>query len=277
MEEISIKVNQTPALISANFEEIKEELASITKAYEGLCYTDDTMSSAKSDVATLRKIKNAIDEKRKEVKKENAIPFEEFEKGCKELIKMIDDVINPIDKQIKTYQEEKKLKKKEEIVKMWDSLNPDEWILLAEVFKESWFNASKSLKSIKEEMMEHISSKRMDVKTIMATESKYAEQGAEFYKRTGDIAGAIRKIMELEEQERRIKEEIKQEEIKQEEKAVVISEEASIDIQGFDVDDEVQGFNVYVEKQCIIKIESEHQENLVKEFLIKNNIKHNWR
>ena len=197
MKEITINVHQTVATIATNFEEVKEELASITKAYEGLIYSDDTMSSAKSDVATLRKIKKAIEDKRKEVKKENAIPYEEFEKGCKELVKMIDDVINPIDKQIKDYQEEKKLKKKQEIVLLWDEINQEKWLLLADVWKDSWLNASVNLKTIREEMQEFISNKLLDIKTIMSTESEYAKQGVAYYKEHGDMAGAIRKILWL--------------------------------------------------------------------------------
>jgi len=233
MNEITINVHQTVATIATNFEEVKEELASITKAYEGLIYSDDTMSSAKSDVATLRKIKKAIEDKRKEVKKENAIPYEEFEKGCKELVKMIDDVINPIDKQIKDYQEEKKLKKKQEIVLLWDEINQEKWLLLADVWKDSWLNASVNLKTIREEMQEFIANKLLDIKTIMSTESEYAKQGVAYYKEHGDMAGAIRKIQEMERQKIAIAEELKrqteeakkQEELKRQEEETKKQEE----------------------------------------------------
>ena len=126
MNNLDIVVEQSLAVITTNFADVKGNLASITEAYEGLTYTDDIMAEARADVATLRKIRKAIDDKRKAVKKEHAIPYEEFEKQCRELTEMIDSVIEPINWQIEDYTKRKQELKREKVKELYDEIVPNE-------------------------------------------------------------------------------------------------------------------------------------------------------
>ena len=69
MNEISVIVEQTQGLVTANFEEVKRQLYVQMDEYRGLVYTDESVKTAKDDVATLRKVRKAIEDKRKEVKR----------------------------------------------------------------------------------------------------------------------------------------------------------------------------------------------------------------
>ena len=62
MNEISVIVEQTQGLVSANFEEVKRQLYVQMDEYRGMVYTEDSVKSAKEDVATLRKVRKAIEE-----------------------------------------------------------------------------------------------------------------------------------------------------------------------------------------------------------------------
>ena len=68
MNEISVVVNQEPGKISWNFAEIKKRLEEELAVYQNTAYTDDTIKTAKGDVADLRKLAKAIEDRRKEVK-----------------------------------------------------------------------------------------------------------------------------------------------------------------------------------------------------------------
>ena len=152
MNEISVIVEQTQGLVSANFEEVKRQLYVQMDEYRGMVYTEDTVKSAKEDVATLRKVRKAIEDKRKEVKKAQMIPYEEFEAKAKELIQIIDDVINPISEQVETFEVKRKEERLAGIKTYFAEKSADVtgFISFEDIFIESMLNSSTTAKSIKE-------------------------------------------------------------------------------------------------------------------------------
>lgn len=306
MNEIVIDVKQTVATIETNFAAVKEELSQITEAYTGLTYTDETMATAKADLATLRKIRTAIEDKRKEVKKANSIPYEEFEKGCKELVGMIDSVIAPIDKQVKEYAEEKKLKKKREIELMFDELNDMEWLLLIDVWNEKWLNTNTSIKSIREDIVNALENEKLNIKTISMTNEKYADKGIMHYKEHRDLGAAMRLMQDYERQEHELRARLKAEEEakkaeeeakkKAEEEAKKKAEEEAKKVEevveepvmtepiveGFEIetssDVDIQGFDVTpaYKATCHVTVEDENMASILKEFLNNYDFKYTW-
>ena len=69
MNDLEVKVSQQPGIINCNLEEIKEALKVQMTAYMDLEVTEGNIKESKSDLATLRKIKKAVDDRRKEVKR----------------------------------------------------------------------------------------------------------------------------------------------------------------------------------------------------------------
>ena len=101
---LSTDIKQSiPNAIVFNFEELKAELSEKIKPYETLAVTEDDLKSAKSDKATLNKLKKALNDKKVEVKKEYISPLENFEKQVKELVEIIDKGVNNIDTQVKDF------------------------------------------------------------------------------------------------------------------------------------------------------------------------------
>ena len=72
--------------IDWNFEELKSEITNKANDYMSLVYTPDQMKEAKKDRAALRKFIAALEDKRKEIKKQVMIPYTDFEEKEKELV-----------------------------------------------------------------------------------------------------------------------------------------------------------------------------------------------
>src|SRR5690625_1296216 len=116
MTELEIKTLELePAKIEFNKQQIEDELKETLKKYEGLVFTEDNTAEIRKVLAELRKGKTASDNFRKEKNKEVSAPITEFENEVKSIVKMFDDVINPINEQLKEFEEKRKQEKLEEI------------------------------------------------------------------------------------------------------------------------------------------------------------------
>ena len=80
---IKTDLKTIPEKIDFNFEEMKAELSDKLAAYNALVVTEDSIKSAKADKANLNKLRTAVEDKRKEIKKLCLAPYECFEKQCK--------------------------------------------------------------------------------------------------------------------------------------------------------------------------------------------------
>ena len=97
-----------PKTIDFNFEELKGQLAESLALYTGLVVTEDGIKGAKEDRAKLNKLREALENKRKEVKRECMAPYTDFEAKVKELVGLIDQPIAAIDAQLKEYEEKRR-------------------------------------------------------------------------------------------------------------------------------------------------------------------------
>ena len=79
--------------IDWNFEELKEEITKKSSDYLNLVYSDDQIKDAKQDRANLRKLVTALENKRKEIKKEIMVPYDDFASKEKELVEIINGAI----------------------------------------------------------------------------------------------------------------------------------------------------------------------------------------
>ena len=191
--------------IDWNFEDLKAEITQKSNEYMNLVYSDDQIKEAKKDRAALNKLISALEAKRKEIKKQVMIPYEDFEKKEKELVGIIRQAVDNIDSQIKGYEEglrQEKLKKVKEIYK--EAIGDlDRTVPLERIFKDSWLNASTTLKSIKEEIAAIYAKVDADLKVINKESSTYGYEMKEEYLKTFDLSAAMAKKQELEETARK--------------------------------------------------------------------------
>ena len=188
--ELRINTWKSPEVIDFNFEELKEEITNKSALYKNMVYTDETIKDAKSDRALLNKFKTALEDKRKEVKKQCLEPYNQFEKQIKELVAIIDEPVKLIGEQITEFEDREKAEKHEQITKLFDKAGFQSFVTLEQIYDPKWLNKSVSLKSIEEELTNTVYRIGHDVTTINSLK-EYSFEALEHYKKTLDLAGAI--------------------------------------------------------------------------------------
>lgn len=207
MAELQVIVSQEVGQIRFNYDEIKASLETQMSAYKDAVFTEDTKNIAKAEVAALRKMQQAIDAKRKEVKAQCLAPYQDFEKKANELMELIDGPIALIDSQVKAFEEKRRAEKKEAIKKAYLELaeeNIREYMPLEKIYDSRWTSASKTMKSIKEELNSIADSTRMAVQTISSMTSEAVPHALEIYKQTMDLSRAIAHVNSYEAQKAEI-------------------------------------------------------------------------
>lgn len=106
---------QTLPTIEWNFGELQAWLEDGLASYKGKVYDDTQINEAKKDAANLRKLKDAIESKRKELKRDYLEPYEAFASQAKLLTDMIDKQVEEISDQVKSYDTRWKEEKRQRI------------------------------------------------------------------------------------------------------------------------------------------------------------------
>lgn len=188
--ELRVSEITIPEGIEFNYEELKKELTEKVQFYETLVYTEDQLKEAKTDRASLNKLKKALNDERIRREKEYLKPFAEFKEKIIELIGIIDKPIQMIDEQVKDFEEKRKQEKRYEIGQIWQETEHPEWLVLTKIFDDRWLNASYSMKQVKEDIDEILTRISEDTKTIEEL-PEYSIEAADIYKRTLSLSVAI--------------------------------------------------------------------------------------
>jgi len=161
-------LTQLPQVVEFNAEELKAELSEKLTYYKNLVVTEDAIREAKSDRAKLSKLRDAIDTKRKEVKKACMAPYEAFETQCKEIMGMISEPITSIDEQIKVFDQKELDAKHAELEKHFASAMAgcDLPIELDKIINPKWQNKSMKIDTLRKEITECIEQVKEDVNGI---------------------------------------------------------------------------------------------------------------
>lgn len=212
--DMELKINdyQLPEKISFNYEEIKNEVAEKVKHYANLVYTEDQIKDAKSDRATLNKFVKALEDKRKEIKKQCLEPYEQFEAQMKEIIAIVNEPIAMIDSQVKGYEEQKKAEKLEKIKEYFNEKNTHNFLDLELIMDSKWLNASASIKSIQDAIDERLLQVGKDIATL-STLPEFGFEATALYKTTLDVNKAINEAKRMSEIAKAKAEAKKQEEV----------------------------------------------------------------
>lgn len=177
-----------------NFEELEAELTERLHHYNNLIITEDGIREAKDDLAKLRKLKEAIETQRKEVKKQCMAPYLALEEKVKKLTALIDAPISAINGQVKTYEEQEKEKKRCEIAAAYDELVPDnlrEIIPFERILDPRWLNKSTTMKSIEEAITKIAQRTNVDLTLLEMTDPKHTAAVMAKYIETLDVTTAM--------------------------------------------------------------------------------------
>lgn len=187
--------------IDWNYEELKTEIQKKANDYMNLVYTADQIKDAKKDRAKLNKFVTALEDKRKEIKKQVMQPYTAFEKQEKELIGIVNQAVANIDTQIKGYEEAVRQEKLEKVKEIYQNTigDLDRTVPFEKIYKDSWLNVSTTLKFITTEITEVRDKIDNDLVVINADTSPYAYEMKEEYLKNFDLTAAVNKKQQLEE------------------------------------------------------------------------------
>lgn len=181
---------QFPEVIEFNFTELKQEITEKAALYKNMVYTDETIKEAKADKATLNKFITALEDKRKEVKKQCLQPYEDFEKQIRELVAIVDEPVQLINEQVKAYEDKKKADKLEKIKEFWESVEHPDWLTCNRIFDQKWLNATTSMKKVQEAITERLKQICSDMDALNSL-PEFAFEAVEEYKQSLDVNRAI--------------------------------------------------------------------------------------
>ena len=234
--ELKINAMETTNAIKFNFEELKNEITTKSELYKNMVYTDDTIKTAKEDKASLNKFIKALEDKRKEVKKQWLEPYNNFEKQVKELVRIINEPVTLIGEQITAFEEREKAAKREEVERLFNEAGFEPFVRLEQIFDPKWLNKSVSLKSIATELKSIAERIKNDL-AVLNEISEFQFEATETYKATLDISKAIAEKNRLVEMQKRKAEYASQTEQESSEVEEFVADEPTFAEWGGELDD----------------------------------------
>lgn len=209
MEEIRVNVEQKNGVIGFNFEEIKEKLNSELEIYKNMIFTEDSKTEAKKTIASLRKLKKSVNDKKLEVKKSFMIPYTNFEAQVKELDNLIDEPINFINNQVEEFERKRVEEKKALISEIYTEIMADHeeasgYLPLQRIYDSKWENTTTTKKAITETITERVDHVEKDLGIIHSMESEFEDKGIEKYKTTLELSDAIEVMNQYQKQKEEI-------------------------------------------------------------------------
>lgn len=146
LNEIVVIAEQTPGQVSFhNFEDLREYMERGLYVYKNTVYTPENLNQAEKDLKDLKAIKKKIADKKKELETAYSMPIEDVKKRLDELLDMVKEPMDFIDKMIKTNA---KLAKQRDIMVYARSQATalgeysDRFIESSAFFNDRWLNAT---------------------------------------------------------------------------------------------------------------------------------------
>ena len=205
MNELKIEISQEQAVIRCNFEDVKAQLSAKMAEYQGAVFTEESKSVAKAELASLRKTRDEVEKRRKEVKEQCLAPYKDFETKVKELLEIIDEPICLIDSQLKEMEAERIRKRHEEIETLYAKCVGEwtEYLPLKEIYVKKWDNATTNMKQIEKDLTALVEKTVSEIAIIRNTQSDVMEDALQNYKKGRDLGTALTQINTYEENKKR--------------------------------------------------------------------------
>lgn len=184
-EETSVTFQANKIVIN-NYETLQEKVRAASDKFANLVVSEETIKEAKKSRAELNKLKTAIDDKRKAVKKAYTENVRIFENQMNALKDEIIPVIDSIDSKTKELDKIQRQEKADKVQALINEMAPNYGIDSQTIeIEKSWLNKSTTMKKIAEELKDGMLARQARA-TQLANDTqvitKYAEsKGVEPY------------------------------------------------------------------------------------------------
>lgn len=187
-------------VIDANFAEVREWLDENLAPYRSMAVSSDDLSTAKSYRASIRKVKDRIEQSRKEAKAAALAAYSEFESKCKELTGLCDEAANAIDSQVKAIEDAEKKEKIDALHAEYVAMTDDEtesFLPWGAVNNPKWENKGYAFDTAVSEIRAAIENTRDELATIRSMGGDDTPYLLDVYRQTRDLSAVVRKASEL--------------------------------------------------------------------------------
>ena len=214
MFDVTPEVRFTPGEISFDFAQLEEQITTWMGAYKDLEVTEENLKERKADVTTLRKIRTAMEDRRKEIKRDYDAPLKEYEEKVKKLTGIITEEIDRINDDVKAFDQKRIEEKQGHIKELYDQNVGEyaEYLPLEIIRSSKWDNKTCSDNEIISEIQTMVIKVRNDLMAIKALGSEIEDRLLSVYKATGNnLAEAIKKNSEYLEAKQLAEERVREE------------------------------------------------------------------
>lgn len=169
-----------PTIISIqNYEQLQQTVNDYANKFNNMVVTDATEKDAKNIRAELRKVSAALDDRRKEIKKDFNRPYDDFAEKVNILRSNLDQAIIPIDRGLKELEEQQRQERLVGVQNLIDEMAPNYGVESTEIKVDpTWLNKTISKKKIIDGIagtMVSIKKAKDKLATDISTITKYAE------------------------------------------------------------------------------------------------------
>lgn len=120
----AIKIDNVPAKVSVNFNELKDALTKHLEKYQGVVITAETVQEGKKLIEQVNGTRKELEKRRKDEVAKASEPVKLFDAQMKELTKLCDAVLNEYRAQVSTFEEQRKAEILEDLKalreKLWE-------------------------------------------------------------------------------------------------------------------------------------------------------------
>ena len=200
--EIEAKINGV-ATVEDNIIEAKEYALNLREYYSKLVFTEEQISEAKEERASINKVVKKIADYRKNIIAEFKKPIELFETTAKETEKILKETADFVDVQVKNYEEREKEEKRKQIETIYNELVGEETISnlinLNMLFDERYLNKTYKIEDVEKDLVGKIRKIANDIRTIKDLESEYEVSLINKYLQNFDLGAVITENKRLQE------------------------------------------------------------------------------
>ena len=187
--------------IQWNFEEIKKYAAEKAAWYQSIAYTDADTKEMKNDKAEINKFITALEDVRKQKKKEYLAPYEVFEGQIKETLlplrKTVSLITEKLDEVEGQYRESRKAKMEEFYYKYVGDLQP--MVPFQKTIKEEFYKRAFTDKKLEQANNCFFERLREDIKGLDQLPEKFRDKALLKYMEEFSLSAALQEGKRLEE------------------------------------------------------------------------------
>ena len=143
LEQFDLAVTATPLVINWNRDAVSALLDAVLEQYEGLAVREEDVPAIKSEMAGLNKLRDRLDDARKEITRRIAGPLDAFNDEARALVARVVEVRAGLDAQVKEFEKRDREGRRASVQFVIDSLKNGEGVPELDIpIKPSWLNKS---------------------------------------------------------------------------------------------------------------------------------------